>query len=68
MQELGYQSARNLELSQVANLAQGEWLRRGQNLLIAGPCGSGKTYLPYALGYQTCQQGHSTRYWTYPTT
>ena len=42
MQEVDYQSARNLERSQVANLAQGEWLRRGQNLLITGPCGCGK--------------------------
>ena len=42
VQEVDYQSARNLERSQVANLAQGEWLRRGQNLLITGPCGCGK--------------------------
>ena len=66
MQEVDYQSARNLERSQVANLAQGEWLRRGQNLLITGPCGCGKTYLACALGYQACQQGHSTRYYRLP--
>ncbi|MGU5551887.1 IS21-like element ISAs29 family helper ATPase IstB, partial [Aeromonas hydrophila] len=66
VQELDYQSARNLERSQVANLAQGEWLRRGQNLLITGPCGCGKTYLACALGYQACQQGHSTRYYRLP--
>ena len=36
VQEVDYQSARNLERSQVANLAQGEWLRRGQNLLTIG--------------------------------
>ena len=65
-QRVGYQSARNLERSQVVNLAQGEWLRRGQNLLITGPCGCGKTYLACALGYQACQQGHSTRYYRLP--
>jgi DNA replication protein DnaC len=37
VQELDYLSVRNLERSQVANLAQGEWLRRGQNLLITVP-------------------------------
>ncbi len=34
--QLAYQSARSLERSQVANLVQGEWLRRGQNLLMTG--------------------------------
>ena len=63
VQELDYQLPRNLERAQVASLAQGEWLRRGQNLLITGPCGSGKTYLACALGYQACQQGRSTRYY-----
>ncbi len=63
VQELDYQSSRNLGRSQVANLVQGEWLRRGQNLLITGPCGSGKTYLACALGYQACLQGRSTRYY-----
>ncbi|MDQ1886721.1 IS21-like element helper ATPase IstB [Aeromonas salmonicida] len=63
VQELDYQQSRNLERSQVASLAQGEWLRRGQNLLITGPCGSGKTYLACALGYQACLQGRSTRYY-----
>ncbi len=30
------------------------------------PCGCGKTYLACALGYQACQQGHSTRYYRLP--
>lgn len=63
VQELDYQPSRQLERTQVANLAQGEWLARGQNLLLTGSCGSGKTYLACALGYQACLQGHSTRYY-----
>ena len=63
LQEIDYQHPRNIERAQIARLAQGDWLARGQNLLITGPCGSGKTYLACALGYNACVQGHSTHYY-----
>jgi DNA replication protein DnaC len=45
LQEIDYEHPRNITPSQIAQLAQGDWIRRTQNLLITGPCGSGKTYL-----------------------
>lgn len=48
---------------QIARLAQGDWLERAQNLLITGPCGSGKTYLACAIGHNACLQGYSVRYY-----
>ncbi len=62
IQEIDYQHPRNLQRAQVARLAQGDWINRGQNLLITGPCGSGKTYLACALGNAACRQGYSVRY------
>ena len=61
--DIDYQHSRNIEQAQVARLAQGEWIERGQNLLITGPCGSGKTYLACALGHNACLQGYSVRYY-----
>lgn len=62
VQEIDYSHPRNIQKKQIAQLATGEWLGRHQNLLITGPCGSGKTYLACALGQSACVQGRSARY------
>jgi len=63
VQDIDYQHPRNIKQDQVARLAQGEWIERAQNLLITGPCGSGKTYLACAVGHNACLQGYSVRYY-----
>ena len=63
VQDIDYQHPRNLKKSQLAQLAQGDWISRTQNLLLTGPCGSGKTYLACALGHNACMQGYSVRYY-----
>ena len=45
----------------IARLAQGDWINRGQNLLMTGPCGSGKPTC-LALGHNACLHGYSVRY------
>lgn len=61
--EIDYQHARNLKKAQVVQLTQTDWLERGQNLLLTGSCGIGKTYLGCAFGYQACLNGFSTGYY-----
>ena len=63
VQEIDYQHPRNITRSQIAQLAQGDWIHRAHNLLMTGPCGSGKTYLACALGDQACRHGYSVRYY-----
>jgi DNA replication protein DnaC len=63
VQDIDYQHPRNLTKAQIARLAQGDWINRGQNLLMTGPCGSGKTYLACALGHNACLHGYSVRYY-----
>lgn len=63
IQAIDYQHPRQLDKRQIAQLAQGEWIQRAQNLLITGPCGSGKTYIACALGHQACLQGYPVRYY-----
>jgi DNA replication protein DnaC len=63
VQDIDYQHPRHLSQAQLARLAQGDWIDRSQNLLITGPCGSGKTYLACALGHSACLRGYSVRYY-----
>ncbi|WP_435276309.1 IS21-like element helper ATPase IstB [Psychrobium sp. nBUS_13] len=62
IEQLDYRANRNLDKAQIRSLAQGEWLRLHQNILITGATGCGKTYLACALGQHHCQQGDSVFY------
>ena len=63
VQDIDYEQPRNFNKSQIARLAQGEWIERAQNLLITGPCGSGKTYIGCAIAHSACLLGHTVRYY-----
>lgn len=63
LQELDYHTSRHLKREQIAQLATGEWIAKGQNLLLTGPCGSGKTYLGCALDEAACRRDYSVRYY-----
>ncbi len=52
--DIDYGHSRNLRKAQIAELAHGDWVERGRNLLITGPCGSGKTWIACALGHNAC--------------
>ena len=63
VQEIDYQHPRNIKKSTIAQLASCDWINHKQNLLITGPCGSGKTYLACALGHNACLHERSVRYY-----
>jgi DNA replication protein DnaC len=62
-QDIDYSQPRGLKQSQMASLLNCEWVSKHQNLLLTGPCGSGKTYLACAAAHTACTKGYSVRYY-----
>jgi len=60
--DFGFQP--KLDRDRVMELATLDFVRRGQNLLVAGMSGTGKSHICIALGYLACSHGIRTRYTT----
>ena len=62
-QGIDYSHPRGLKQSVMGSLLQCLWISKHQNLLLTGPCGSGKTYLACALAHTACMKGFSVKYY-----
>ena len=54
IEDIDFQSSRGLDKAVILSLAQCEWIKRNQNIIITGPTGVGKTYLACALAQKAC--------------
>lgn len=51
-----FAAAEGLSASQIHALARGQWVTTPENLILAGPIGTGKTHLAIALGVEATKQ------------
>lgn len=51
-----FNTADGMDANVVAELARGTWIERGDNVIFAGPIGTGKTHLAIALGVEAGRQ------------
>src|SRR3990167_3910869 len=64
LEDVDYRPTRGLDRSLIMTLADCEWLRRRQNLILTGATGTGKSWLACAFGNQACRRGLITYYRT----
>ena len=61
LEEVSYENNR-LDKNHVLRLASCEFIRKGENLIITGSTGIGKSYLASALGHKACSMGYRVLY------
>jgi len=62
VEELHIDASRGLDKEMIATLAMGEYLTKGESILITGATGCGKSFIASALGHQACAQGYKVAY------
>jgi len=63
IEEIVFDTSRGLDKSQVSQLITGEYINKGEPVLITGATGCGKSFLASALGHHACAQGHKVAYY-----
>ena len=62
VEELDFRPGRELDKNQLLRLADGGYISKGENILVTGSTGTGKSYLACALGNQACSNGRKVLY------
>ncbi len=63
IEELYLDASRGIDKSLTSELAKGDYIARGESVLISGASGCGKSFLASALGHHACAQGYKVAYY-----
>lgn len=63
-EEIDFALRRNLDKNQLLRLSGCQWVEQHQDIIVTGPCGSGKSFIASALGHQACVYGYKVRYYS----
>ena len=63
IEELKFDTSRGMDKGLISSLATGDYLSKGESILISGAAGCGKSFLASALGSNACAQGYKVAYY-----
>lgn len=66
IEDIDWRTPRGMDRAVFARLVAGDWIERGENLLITGATGLGKSWIACALGHKACRDNRSVLYHRVP--
>jgi len=63
MEAIDFDASRGLDKNQIQRLANCDFIKQKQNILITGSTGVGKSYIASAIGHQACSLGYKVIYY-----
>lgn len=61
-EDIIYNEQRGINKLQILALLNGEFIKKGHNVLITGATGCGKSYIATAIGQHACRAGYKVKY------
>jgi DNA replication protein DnaC len=62
VEQISFEADREINKNQVLRLADCDFIKKKENVIITGSTGIGKSYLASALGHQACSLGYKVAY------
>lgn len=62
IEDVDFAASRGLDRRQILSLAQGDWIKAKEQIILTGQTGTGKTWLACAFGHQAARLDHSVSY------
>jgi DNA replication protein DnaC len=63
LDQFDFSSAEGVSATKIAELARCDWIAKAENVLLAGPIGTGKTHLAISLGVEAARLRRRVAFW-----
>jgi DNA replication protein DnaC len=62
IQEISYNNSRNIDKNLLLRFTDKSWMHNGENIIVTGATGVGKSYIACSIGNQACLNGFKVMY------